>query len=318
MGAPVLHSLTRTALILRAGTFGRMETTRSVEVSGPLDLRATLAPITFPWGRWTAEGWVRPLRSPDGPATLRLRRDPDGVHGEAWGPGSAWILVRLEDWTGLGDQPDSFQPDHPQIADLHRRHLGVRFARTSLVFEAVMVAVLAQKVTGKEAAAGLRGMMRRFSDPAPGPFDGLRLPPDAAQIAEVPYHAFHDLGVERRRADTLRALAARAARLDRLADVEADEAGSYLRRFPGVGPWTVAETVAVAHGDADALSVGDFHLKHLVVWHLTGRPRGTDEEMVELLEPFRPHRGRVVRLLEAAGRYPAYGPRQRLRSFTEF
>lgn len=295
-----------------------MESTRSVEVSGRLDLRATLAPINFPWGRWTTDGWVRPLQSPDGPATLRVRRDSHGVHGEAWGPGAGWVLSRLDDWTGLCDRPESFQPDHPRIAELHRRRLGARFARTSLVFEAAMVAIVAQKVTGKEAAAGLRGMMRRFSEPAPGPFDGLRLPPDAGQIAEAPYHAFHDLGVERRRADTLRALAARAARLDRLADMGSDEAGTYLRRFPGVGPWTVAETVALSHGDPDALSVGDFHLKHLVSWHLTGEPRGTDEQMVELLEQFRPHRGRVVRLLEATGRYPAYGPRQPLRSFTDF
>lgn len=295
-----------------------MSSIRSVAVSARLDLRATLSPVTFPWGRWTPEGWVRPLRSPAGPVTLRVRRDTDGVHGEAWGPGADWILDRLEDWTGLHDQPEEFETDHPQIADLHRRRLGVRFARTSLVFEAAMVAVVAQKVTGKEAAAGLRGMMRKFSGPAPGPFEGLRLPPDAEQIAAAPYHAFHDLGVERRRADTLRVLAARAARLDRLSEVNSDEAGEYLRRFPGVGPWTVAETVAASHGDSDALSVGDFHLKHLVAWHLTGEPRGTDEQMVELLEPFRPHRGRVIRLLEAVGRYPAYGPRQPLRSFTDF
>lgn len=295
-----------------------MSSSRSVAVSGRLDLRATLSPITFPWGRWTPDGWVRPLRSPAGPVTLRVRRDHDGVHGAAWGPGAEWILARLEDWTGLADRPESFHTDHPQIADLHRRRLGVRFARTSLVFEAAMVAVLAQKVTGKEAAAGLRGLMRRYSEPAPGPFDGLRLSPDPEQIAVAPYYDLHDLGIERRRADTLRGLAARAVRLDRLAEVDSAEADAYLRRFPGVGAWTVAETVAASHGDPDALSVGDFHLKHLVAWHLTGQPRGTDSQMVELLEPFRPHRGRVIRLLEASGRYPAYGPRQPLRSFTEF
>lgn len=180
-----------------------------------------------------------------------------------------------------------------------------------------MVAVLAQKVTGKEAARGLRGLMRRFSDPAPGPFEGLRLPPDPVRIAEAPYHSFHDLGIEKRRTDTLRRLATRAEGLDRMADRSSTETAALLARFPGVGVWTVAETVAVSHGDADALSVGDFHLKHLVAWHLAGRPRGTEAEMIELLEPFRPHRGRVIRLLESAGGYPAYGPRQPVRSFTE-
>ncbi|MDX1448612.1 MAG: DNA-3-methyladenine glycosylase 2 family protein, partial [Acidimicrobiia bacterium] len=131
-------------------------------------------------------------------------------------------------------------------------------------------------------------------------------------------HSFHDLGVEKRRADTVRRLAAEAGRIDALAEREPAVAGEYLRRFRGIGEWTVAETVAISHGDADALSVGDFHLKHVVAWHLTGKPRGTDEEMVALLDPYRPHRGRVVRLLESAGRYPAYGPRQPVRSFTDF
>ena len=289
--------------------------TRLVAVQDRLDLRATLRPITFPWGRFTPTGWVRPMRTPIGPATLHVRRDSLGIHGEAWGEGSEWVLDRLGSWMGLDDHPESFVPDHPMIAELHRRRLGVRFARTGLVFEAALVAVLAQKVTGKEAARGVRGLMARFSEPAPGPLTGLTLPPDPRRLADVPYHALHDLGIEKRRSDTLGRLSAAADRLDRTAALASDDAGRVLRRFPGVGGWTVAETVAVSHGDADAVSVGDFHLKHLVVWHLTGRPRGTDEEMLRLLEPFRPHRGRVVRLLEAAGRYPAYGPRQPLRSF---
>ncbi|MDX1447716.1 MAG: DNA-3-methyladenine glycosylase 2 family protein, partial [Acidimicrobiia bacterium] len=212
-----------------------MPSFRSVAVPVRLDLRATLRPVTFPWGRWTPQGWVRPMRTPDGPATLRVRRGADGVSGEAWGAGADWVLERLEAWVGLEDRPEAFQPEHPALADIHRRRLGVRFARTSLVFEAALVAVLGQKVTGKEAAAGLRGMMRRFSGPAPGPFEGLRLPPDPDQIAAAPYHSFHDLGVEKRRADTVRSLAAEAGRIDALAARESAVAGEYLGRFRGIG-----------------------------------------------------------------------------------
>jgi len=83
-----------------------------------------------------------------------------------------------------------------------------------------------------------------------------------------------------------------------------------LRAFPGIGPWTVAEVGARAFGDPDAVSVGDVHLPHMVAWALSGEPRGTDERMLELLEPYRGQRGRVVRLLELAGvRVPRYGPR---------
>lgn len=261
---------------------------------------------------------MRPMRTPAGSATVRVRRDADGVHGEAWGDGAGWILDRLEGWVGLSDDPSSFEPDAPAIRELHRRQLGVRFARTELVFEAALVAVLAQKVTGKEASRGLRGLMARFSESAPGPFERLRLPPDPQRLAREPYHSYHDLGVEKRRADTLRLLASQASDLDGLAAAPSQEADTRLQRIPGVGVWTAAETVALSHGDADALSVGDFHLKHLVAWHLTGVSRGTDDEMVRLLEPFRPHRGRVIRLLESAGRYPAFGPRQPLRSFNDY
>jgi 3-methyladenine DNA glycosylase/8-oxoguanine DNA glycosylase len=79
---------------------------------------------------------------------------------------------------------------------------------------------------------------------------------------------------------------------------------------PGIGPWTVAETTRLAHGDPDAVSVGDYHIPNLVAWALAGEPRADDARMLELLEPYRGQRGRVQRLLEASGiRAPRYGPR---------
>ena len=40
--------------------------------------------------------------------------------------------------------------------------------------------------------------------------------------------------------------------------------------------------------------------------------------MLELLEPFRPHRGRVIRLLEAAGiAAPKFGPRMAVNEFAD-
>src|SRR6202012_3315880 len=80
-----------------------------------------------------------------------------------------------------------------------------------------------------------------------------------------------------------------------------------LRSLPGVGVWTAAETAQRAFGDADALSVGDYHVSKMIGWTLLGRPVD-DAVMVELLEPMRPHRHRVVRLLEASGL--AYEPRR--------
>ena len=126
------------------------------------------------------------------------------------------------------------------------------------------------------------------------------------------------MGIEKRRTDTLRKAAAEAPRLERTASLDPAAARGVMERIPGVGAWTSAETVLVSHGDTDAVSVGDFHLKHVVSWHLAREARGTDDRMLELLEPFRPERARVIRLLEAAGHYPRYGPRMPVRSFADY
>jgi 3-methyladenine DNA glycosylase/8-oxoguanine DNA glycosylase len=71
----------------------------------------------------------------------------------------------------------------------------------------------------------------------------------------------------------------------------------------------------VALGDADAVSVGDYHLPNTVAFALAGEARADDERMLELLAPFAGHRGRVVRLIEGSGiTAPRRGPRMRLRA----
>lgn len=253
------------------------------------------------------------MRTTGGPATIHLRRSGSLVEARAFGPGAAAALALVPGLIGDHDDPAAFVTDHSLVSQLARQHPGWRFGRTGRVFEALLKAIVAQKVTGKEAARSSRALLHRFSEPAPGP-EHLLLPADPQRLGEAPYHEFHPMGIEQRRADTIRRAAREASRIDRLSDRPPGEARTYLERLPGVGVWTSAETVVISHGDADAVSVGDFHVKHIVAWHLTGQPRGTDEAMMALLEPFRPHRGRVVRLLETLGHEPAFGPRQPLRS----
>jgi 3-methyladenine DNA glycosylase/8-oxoguanine DNA glycosylase len=65
-----------------------------------------------------------------------------------------------------------------------------------------------------------------------------------------------------------------------------------------------------AAGALDAVSVGDAHLPRLLVHALTGDVRDDDEAMLAALEPYRPQRYRVQRLVELSGhRAPRYGPR---------
>ncbi|MEP7106121.1 MAG: hypothetical protein ABI838_09775, partial [Chloroflexota bacterium] len=136
------------------------------------------------------------------------------------------------------------------------------------------------------------------------------VPPAPAVIAGTPYEVFHGFGMERRRAEVLRRAASYARRLEECAEMEPVAASARLRALPGIGPWTAAEVVGVALGDPDAVAVGDYHHKNMVAYALAGEPRGTDERMLELLEPYRGHRGRVLRLLLEGGiAAPRRGPR---------
>ncbi len=286
----------------------------------PLDLRLTLGIHRRGRGdpalRFEASGsaW-RATRTPAGAATLFVEARDGTLGARAWGPGSDWAIAHLEPLLGLDDVPEALEPRHPAVAAAVRRLTGMRLGRTGAVLEALIPAILEQKVTGEEARHTYRALVWTYGEPAPGP-PGLRLPPAPAMLAALPYHAFHPLGLERRRADLIRAVAREAARLERLAGAAGgpgavpSAAYAALRAFPGIGPWTAAEVGIRAFGDPDAVSVGDYHLPSVVCWALAGEPRGTDERMLELLEPYRGQRGRVLRLLELAGMGPARrGPR---------
>lgn len=286
---------------------------RSLPIEGSLDLRRTLDALH---GRFHEDGWWLTARTPDGSGSLRIRRTGNDLIGEAWGDGAQWLLDRLGAVAGLDDDPAGFSTDDETVAELHRRNQGYRYGRTDLVFDSLVVAICGQKVTGKEAGSAMRSLYQVFGDPAPGPSDRLRLPPDPQRMAEAPYWAFHELHLEKRRADVLRKVSARHQTIDALADELPERAASALWALDGIGEWSVAKTLEVSHGDPDQVAVGDFHFKHMVVHHLTGKDRGTDEEMLELLEPFRPHRGRVVRLLGLLGHEPKFGPRMPARDIT--
>ncbi len=288
---------------------------RSIPIEGPLDLRSTLRPLH---GAYRSDGWWYSALTAAGPATIQLSRTRGELTGRAWGAGGAMLLERLGDFAGLNDDPLGFETPNPIVSELLRRNPGVRFGRNGQVFSELVIAVTAQKVTATEAHRAMRGLYEAFSEPAPGPRPDIRLPPDPEKLAAAPYWAFHELHLEKKRADVIRRAATEASRIDGLAAESVPVAASGLAQLTGVGQWTIAETLVRSHGDVDAVSVGDFHLKNLVVYHLTGRPRGTDEEMVELLEEFRPQRGRVVRLLHQLGHAPKYGPKTTPRNITRY
>jgi 3-methyladenine DNA glycosylase/8-oxoguanine DNA glycosylase len=259
------------------------------------------------------EAW-RAVRTPDGPGTLHLRHTADGVIHEAFGPGAAWLVASVPALLGEHDRPDDLVAQHPVVADALRNHGAPRLGAGGVIIAPLIYGILGQRVTGQEAAKQWAAVCRLTAETAPGPHP-LLLPPDPVVLAKVPYWRFHKLGIDRRRAELIITAARRANRMQEAATMARDDAYARLMAIPGIGPWTAAVTLGPALGDPDAVAVGDFHLKNVVTYAFTGRPRGTDEEMLEILAPYAGQRGRVIALLNAAGwQAPRFGPRKAISS----
>lgn len=254
----------------------------------------------------------RGIRSPEGPATLRLRQEYDGVvHAQAWGPGGGWVLDSVPAMLGAEDDPAGFEPQHAPVASMHRRHAHWRVTRTGLVMEALVPAIIEQKVTGQEAFAGFRALVHRFGERAPGPGveRGLWVQPSPHRLRSIASWEWLRLHVDPARSRTVVQAARVADALERTVGLPRDEVDRRLRSVPGIGVWTSAEVRFRAHGDADAVSFGDYHVAKNVGWALTGEAVD-DDGMAALLEPYRPHRYRVQRLVELSGAgRPRRGPR---------
>ncbi len=289
-------------------------------LGAPLDLIGTLRPLVRGQGDRTirlspGRAWWT-VRTADGPASVRIDVSADVVSAESFGPGGDLALARVPGLLGLDAARVAVAPTHPVVSDLDRRHPGIRIPRTGAVLDALIPAILEQKIAGTEARRAWHGLVRAFGEPAPGGERlGLMLTPEPGALARLPYYAYHRFRVERRRADLVRYVAARAASFEAIVDMSFADAEARLRSVPGIGPWTSAEVAVRALGDPDAVSVGDYHLPNLIAWALAGEPRGDDARMLELLEPYRGHRALVVKLLETGGpRPPRYGPRLSLRA----
>ena len=291
-----------------------MKSARTVTFPGAASFGHTLAPLRRgprdPCFQAPGDGTIwRTTLLPTGPVAARIgRAAPDAAHCVAWGDGAQEFIEMLPAMLGVDDDASDFVPRHPTVAAAHRRVPHLRLGRTGQVLEALIPAVIEQRVPGADAFRSWRVLVSKYGTPAPGPAPaGMRVPPSAQVWRNIPSWEFHRANVDPRRAQTVVICARRAASLERLVTLPAAQVREALTSLPGVGEWTAAETAQRAFGDADAVSVGDYHIPKMIGWTLLGRPVD-DAVMLELLEPMRPHRHRVVRLLEASGL--AYEPRR--------
>jgi 3-methyladenine DNA glycosylase/8-oxoguanine DNA glycosylase len=322
-------------------SIGEKAVERDWDVRFPLDIRVTLSVQGRGRGDPTYRGdeagaiWRTSL-TPEGPATLRVAaRVALGtrVAAWAWGPGAAWILDALPGCLGLHDDVSGFDPgEHPLIREAARRNPGLRISRSGRLMEALVPAILEQKVVTLEAHRAWKILLAKHGTPPPGPApQGMRVFPAPAVWRRIPSWDWHRAGVEGVRAQTIIRAACVADSLERLLDLTHAEADRKLRTLPGIGVWTSAEARQRAAGDPDAVSVGDAHLSDIVGFALAGRHRTDDTGMLELLRPYEGHRYRVTRLIglsarsrpgevprRNAGGPPRRGPRMPVRDYRHF
>ena len=253
------------------------------------------------------------FRTDAGVATLCLRQGSDGIHATAWGAGADEALSLVPRLCGADDDFAGFDVStHPALAEIARRHPGIRMTRTDRIFDALTCAIIEQKVTGLQALSAWRSLVTQFGERAPGPTPRAMFaaPPHEVWRA-IPSWNFHRAGVEPPQARTIARSAMRGASIERAvrAASTGDDRERVLTSLPGIGAWTAAETRIRALGDPDAVSVGDYHLAHEVGFALTGS-RTDDDGMLQLLAPWAGHRQRIIRLIWASGiREPRRGPR---------
>jgi len=285
------------------------EQTRQWTPPWPLDIRRTLSlhrrGAGDPALRFRTDGSVwKTSYTPDGAGTLAITRRDGVVTGHAWGPGACWMLDHMPGLLGADDDPDALVAQDEVVAGLIKRSGGVRLGRTDRVWEALVPAILEQKVVGREAFRAWRHLLMRYGAPAPGAPD-MRVAPPQRDWQDIPSWEWHRSGAEPVRMRTIRGAT--------MLDVERHH--TRLTMLRGVGRWTESETRCRALGDPDVVPVGDYHVCRTVGQTLIGRPVD-DAGMLELLEPYAGQRYRVVRLTEMFGtRAERHGARMSIRDY---
>ncbi|MEM7093063.1 MAG: DNA-3-methyladenine glycosylase 2 family protein [Actinomycetota bacterium] len=272
-----------------------------------IDLRSTLRFPTLltgdPCSRLGAASFERATWTPEGAASIRVRwtQKPEAVaSADAWGDGAAWLIERLDGLLGLDDDLTGFAPDTSALRAVWEQNTGLRVCRTGTVWHDVAWLILQQRVRFEDAASAWRAMTYDLGEPAPGPLD-LKLPAPAERIAALPYDAFHRFGIERSRAENLIRAAREMPRVVPRVDSPFEEVAPRLQAIRGIGPWTLAGLESMTWGSSDAVIVGDVGIPGLVCWFLGRERNGDDARMLELLEPYRPHRYRILQLAFASG-----------------
>jgi 3-methyladenine DNA glycosylase/8-oxoguanine DNA glycosylase len=287
-------------------------TTRAFRIDQPFDLRRTTRALGV--GVFDEHGaWWWATDPGAGPTTVAVEQTSSGVTATVWGPDADTVMERIPTYLGADDVWDHTSFDGP-AAPFMREANGLRLGATLDVHSALIKGVLGQQVTTQEAKRSARSLRAAYGADAPGPYPGLRTAPSPGVLGSLGYEDLHRFGIERKRAATLIEISRRHKRMAEIVAFDADSAERRLLAVRGIGPWTAAIVMGTAYGDRDAVTIGDYHLPNTIAWALAKEDRADDARMLDLLEPHRPQRRRVVVAIKQSGVHaPRYGPRTAVR-----
>lgn len=158
------------------------------------------------------------------------------------------------------------------------------------------------QVTGQQLSiAATRAILGRLTER----FAGLM--PTAERFIQLDEQSLRDIGYSRRKAATMLDVAARFAD-GRLSELELSQLPDErvleeLTQIVGIGPWTVHGALLIYLRRGDVLPVGDILLRNTMktVYDFDHVP--TEDEVLDIAEPWRPYRSLGVNLLFAAAEF---------------
>jgi 3-methyladenine DNA glycosylase/8-oxoguanine DNA glycosylase len=236
-------------------------------------------------------------------AAIEICRDGDGLAVCAYGADAQQLLDETVAGLTQDDRYTEFAVDDRGILRLHSAFPGMRLLRFPWLYDMTCSAILQQRIRTVDAMRDWRRITHRWG--GPGPWN-LRAFPPAEVLAAVPRFELERMGIDAKRAAALLRFAKelRFVRLGPQSDSPSQDFATLrqqLLRVPGIGGWTTETVLGYGAGDTDAAIPADLHLPRVICYALAGEFKGTDERMMELLEPFRGHRFRVIRLIYASG-----------------
>jgi len=231
------------------------------------------------------------------PAALEFLRDGNGLSVSAYASEADALLEETLACLAQDDRYATFATEDSGVWRLHRSQPGLRLLRMPWLYDMTCSAILQQRIRTVDAMRDWRHIASRWGVAAPL---GLRAFPSADRLASIAQYELQTLGIDAQRSRTLLRFAQESRFLPLKTAMNFEELRQRLLRIPGIGPWTTESVLGYGAGDADAAIPGDLHLPHLICYALAGEIPGSDERMMELLEPFRGHRFRIIRLIYAS------------------